>query len=213
MHSQPFLMLPTRFLLFGLLGYIILELLASFLLQNVFFFQDENQIIMIALRLLELLGFIGLVHHYRMVESIGLKLPTKAQWYVFIQVAAVCVLLVSVLYMINASWFQYVMMPAWLHGFSGLFLMVVLAPIVEEIIFRGLLYRMLREQWGIAISVLVSAVFFSLVHHGMIISPQLAGGVIFALAYEWSKSLWVSIALHMGANGAVYILSVLALAT
>jgi len=75
-----------------------------------------------------------------------------------------------------------------------------------------LLYRMLRERWGIWISVAVSAAFFSLVHHGILLSPQLIGGIIFALAYEWSRSLWVSIALHMGANAAVYVLVVLGLA-
>jgi len=91
--------------------------------------------------------------------------------------------------------------------------MVVLAPAVEELVFRGLLYRMLRERWGVLVSVAVSAAFFSLIHHGMLFSPQLVGGIIFALAYEWSRSLWVSIALHMGANAAVYLLSVLGFST
>jgi len=115
------------------------------------------------------------------------------------------------LYGVEPAWFAYVRIPSWLEGVAGLVLMVLLAPVLEEIIFRGLLYRMLREQWGIVISVAVSAVFFSLVHQGALVSPQLAGGIIFALAYEWSRSLWVPIGLHIGANSAVYLLSVLVL--
>ncbi|MDX8384273.1 MAG: CPBP family intramembrane glutamic endopeptidase, partial [Ghiorsea sp.] len=149
------------------------------------------------------------IYHFKLLQSLGLSKPHLADLYIFLKISLCCVLWVGVLYVVAPQWFAYVQKPAWIHGISGLLLMVLLAPVVEELIFRGLLYRMLREQWGIVVSVAVSAVFFSLLHQGQIVSPQLAGGIIFALAYEWSRSLWVAMGLHIGANSAVYVLSLL----
>jgi len=93
------------------------------------------------------------------------------------------------------------------HGFSWLNFGVVftvgavIAPIVEELTFRGLLYQWLRKHTGVLLPVLVSGALFSAVHF----IPQLflglfLVGVILALAFEWSQSLWVPIALHMLQN-------------
>ena len=193
----------------GIATYITLEMLGSVCLQYVPSLQGQDQLVIIVLRLLECLGFGFLIYHFRLVESLGLHKPNAQALRIFLLLAIICTSLAGLLYLIYPQWFQYVVVPNWLHGVVGLFLMVVLAPVTEELIFRGLLYRMLREQWGVAVSIIVSAVFFSLVHHGMIVSPQLAGGLIFAFAYEWSRSLWVSIGLHMGANAAVYLISLL----
>ncbi len=192
--------------------YIGLELLGSLALQYLPALVGYDQELGIAVRLLELAGFIFLVRHFCMVDSLGLSMPRASDVRIFMLFSVMCILLAGALYLIQPSWFYYITTPSWIHGLSGLLLMVVLAPVVEELVFRGLLYRMLREQWGIAASVAVSAILFSLMHQGIIVSPQLAGGIIFALAYEWSRSLWVSIALHMGANGAVYSISLLTLA-
>lgn len=93
------------------------------------------------------------------------------------------------------------------RGFSWLNFTVVftvgaiIAPIVEELTFRGLLYQWLRKHTGVLLPVLVSGALFSAVHF----IPQLflglfLVGVILALAFEWSQSLWVPIALHMLQN-------------
>jgi len=208
-QNRPFTDLPAKFLLFGLFFYVGLELITAGLLTYGQGFSVEQQTVVLCLRLTELIGFALLIWKYKVFESLGFGKPNQAALLVFIQVSAACLLAVGVLYVVHPPLFAYVRLPTWLSGMQGLFLMVVLAPIVEEIIFRGLLYRMLRERWGILVSVVVSAVFFSMVHHGLLVSPQLIGGIIFALAYEWSRSLWVAIGLHMGANAAVYVLSVM----
>ncbi len=207
--KHKFAYLPFAFLRAGLFVYIILELLVALGITYIPQFKHAEQTVIIALRLLELVAFIGLIYHYKLVQSLGLHRPSRDAIQVFVWVSVVCVGSFFVLYGLYPAAFAYIVLPAWLSGVSGLLLMVLLAPLVEELIFRGVLYRMLREQWGVAVSVAVSAAFFSLVHHGLLVSPQLVGGVIFALAYEWSKSLWVSIGLHIGANSAVYLLSVL----
>lgn len=208
--QASFLLLPSRFLLMGLAAYIGLELIGALLLQLLPAFEYKEQNIVISMRLLELAAFLILIKHFRMAENLGLVFPDLKAIRIFAFIAIGCTCVVMVLYTIEPSWFAYVMLPAWLHGVSGLLLMILLAPVVEELVFRGLVYRMLREQWGIAVSVVISSVFFSLLHQGLIVSPQLLGGIIFALAYEWSRSLWVSIGLHIGANSAVYLLSRLA---
>jgi uncharacterized protein len=85
-----------------------------------------------------------------------------------------------------------------------------LAAIVEETIFRGLLYRWLRQQWGVASSALVSAVLFALVHPFLYAGSVelfllfavdlIALAVILALLYEISGSLWPCIIAHAGNN-------------
>jgi len=206
--QSSFALLPYRFMVQAWLTYIVLELLASSALQYIDGLADMQQGVFIALRLTEFMIFGGLIFKYKLVESLGLQTPNARAIRLFIYIATGCVAIVAVLYAVQPSWFLYIQIPVWLQGLQGLLLMVMLAPVVEELFFRGLFYRMLRERWNVLISTAVSAVFFSLLHHGLIVSPQLAGGIIFALAYEMSRSLWVAIALHMGANAAVYVLSV-----
>ena len=208
-QAKPFVELPAKFLLFGLLFYVGSELIIATLLSYGQGFSIAQQTVVLCLRLAELTGFALLIWKYQVLQPLGLGKPNQVAFLVFIKVSVVCLFAAGVLYVVHPPLFTYVRLPSWLNGMQGLFLMVVLAPIVEEIIFRGLLYRMLRERWGILVSVVVSAAFFSLVHHGLLLSPQLIGGIIFALAYEWSRSLWVAIGLHMGANAAVYVLSML----
>ena len=210
--SQAFDDLPFPFLRWGLLLYIVAELCASLALSQNPHFAEHEQGVIIGLRILELAGFIFLIQKFCVLQDLGLGIPTWQELKVFLQFSAWCVAAFVLLYAFMPKMFAYVSLPVWLHGLSGLVLMTVLAPVVEEMIFRGLLYRMLRERWGVVLSVVVSAAFFSMVHHGLLLSPQLLGGMIFALAYEKSRSLWVSIGLHMGANSAVYTLSVLDLA-
>ena len=91
-----------------------------------------------------------------------------------------------------------------------MFLMAcVLAPIMEEIAFRGLLYRHLRDatrRWriGFLFSVFVVSVLFAVVHpQGLLAVPALAAlAVGFALAREWRGTLAPSIIAH-GLNNAL----------
>lgn len=84
------------------------------------------------------------------------------------------------------------------------------AAITEETLFRGLIYRWLRQRRGIAVSALTSAILFALVH------PYLYAGsvemfllfafdltalsILLALLFEISGSLWPSIIAHASNN-------------
>ena len=100
----------------------------------------------------------------------------------------------------------------WLSIAYVILMACVAAPIVEETMFRGVLYRHLRElsgswaRWG---SVIFSAVFngviFAAIHpQGFIAIPLLTALAInFSLAREWRDSLIAPIIMHAINNGAV----------
>ncbi len=76
-------------------------------------------------------------------------------------------------------------------------LALVAAPLSEETFFRGFLFAGLKKRWGIAISALISGVLFGLLHFdpGSIVPFSLIG-VVLALAYAFTGSLWISIMAH-----------------
>ncbi|WP_303971843.1 type II CAAX endopeptidase family protein [Streptococcus merionis] len=78
-------------------------------------------------------------------------------------------------------------------------LLVIAAPICEEIIFRGIVFKKLSPN-NILVAYLVSIVTFALVHMPTDLGSWLVylsmGGVL-SISYYLSKSLEVSIAVHM----------------
>lgn len=84
---------------------------------------------------------------------------------------------------------------------------VVLAPVAEEFLLRGLLYRRVRATRGVAIAVIVSAAVWAVAHFTpVLIATFFVFGVIEALVAERYKSLYPAIALH-ALNNAVSVLS------
>jgi membrane protease YdiL (CAAX protease family) len=82
-------------------------------------------------------------------------------------------------------------------------MVIVVAPFVEELFFRGFFYRALRTRYSIALAALIDGVIFGVIHFsfegadGLLILPPLAFlGVIFCLVYERTKSLWAVIGMH-----------------
>jgi membrane protease YdiL (CAAX protease family) len=92
----------------------------------------------------------------------------------------------------------------------------VLAPLVEETMFRGALYRHLREwlpgPWGVAAAALISGFLFAAIHpQGWLAVPVLmALAVGFALAREWRGSLIAPMVGHALNNASVTLVLFLA---
>ena len=77
----------------------------------------------------------------------------------------------------------------------------VIAPLAEEVFFRGFMFAGMRDRWGLAAGVIVSAVIFALFHMSLsTLIPIAAMGAVFALLYERADSLWPCIALHAAVN-------------
>lgn len=94
--------------------------------------------------------------------------------------------------------------------FSLLLLGAVAAPVVEETVFRGLLYRHLRDAsrgFGVVLSLIfagiVNAFIFAIIHpQGWLAVPALMSlAIAFTLAREWRGSLIAPIVMHALVNG------------
>jgi membrane protease YdiL (CAAX protease family) len=99
--------------------------------------------------------------------------------------------------------------PGVLLNFIGIGL---LAPIAEELFFRGLIYDWFRQKTPIWMAVILSSLLFGLGHYDswiMIVSTFIMG-LALALAYEYSKSIWLAISIHMFTNaGSVLLMAAL----
>lgn len=77
------------------------------------------------------------------------------------------------------------------------------APFAEELFFRGVLFRLLRRYWGVAAGTLMSSVLFGLSHVFVDVMPgTMLLGIVMALLYQRSGSLWVPITFHAAYNSA-----------
>jgi membrane protease YdiL (CAAX protease family)/uncharacterized RDD family membrane protein YckC len=76
----------------------------------------------------------------------------------------------------------------------------VIAPLVEEIVFRGMVFGWLRGRTPIAWAVVISAALFSLEHIGFLqltlFLPIFAAGLVLATLYHHAGSLWPSMLVH-----------------
>ncbi len=95
----------------------------------------------------------------------------------------------------------------------ALLAVAVIAPVAEEIIFRGFTFRWLQGRlplWG---AVLASATIFSAAHVGWaeptLFLPVFLSGILLAYLYAKSRSLWPGVIVHMTINivGVVLILT------
>jgi membrane protease YdiL (CAAX protease family) len=77
-----------------------------------------------------------------------------------------------------------------------------LAPVVEELVFRGLLYGWIAGRWGTVPAWLVSSVAFALAHyepaHILLVLPL---GLLFGYLRRRTDSLLPSLAAHIFNNG------------
>jgi hypothetical protein len=96
------------------------------------------------------------------------------------------------------------------NGFSGLpsmLLLAIVGGVGEELIFRGVVFRLLEESAGTLVALALSAGLFGLMHAGnpgstavSTLAIALEAGLLLAGAYAWSRSLWLPIGIHIAWN-------------
>jgi uncharacterized protein len=78
--------------------------------------------------------------------------------------------------------------------------------IIEEILLRGIVFRITEEKWGSIIALIISGVIFGGLH---LINPHVTivsflcitvVGVLLAVAYMYYRNLWMPIAIHFAWN-------------
>ncbi|HEY7399906.1 MAG TPA: CPBP family intramembrane glutamic endopeptidase [Actinomycetota bacterium] len=94
-----------------------------------------------------------------------------------------------------------------IHGWGAVAFVVaavVIAPVTEELLFRGLLFRAIRDRYGFVLGAIGSAVFFGLLHTGAgavadVVLLQVSIGLFglgLAAVYEWRGTLVANVAAH-----------------
>ncbi len=86
--------------------------------------------------------------------------------------------------------------PFWMRVYL-LFLGIGLAPLIEELLFRGIALPLCARRWGLARGVIAVALVFSMIHlHTPSVVPLFVIAVAFSLAYVYSQSVVVPVVMH-----------------
>ncbi|HUQ58851.1 CPBP family intramembrane glutamic endopeptidase [Lentzea sp.] len=92
-------------------------------------------------------------------------------------------------------------------GALGLVGMMASVATLEEVLFRGVLFRVLEERTGTVIALVVSSLLFGMTHIVNVnatlwgaLSIGLTGGAMLASAFVMTRSLWFPIGLHFAWN-------------
>jgi membrane protease YdiL (CAAX protease family) len=130
----------------------------------------------------------------------GFTTPSKAFFWT-IPVALAAVYLVSFLHDLVVHPRQQHIISQFPRTAAGLVLFVILAvfmaPLFEEVFFRGFLFRGFSSSWGWMVGACVSAAIFGLAHLQVdVFVPLFALGIALAWVYKRTGSLWTSIAFH-----------------
>ncbi|KUO66397.1 MAG: hypothetical protein APF84_18235 [Gracilibacter sp. BRH_c7a] len=80
---------------------------------------------------------------------------------------------------------------------ANIFLIAVIAPIIEETLFRGLLFAGLRNYFGMWTAIIISAAIFSALHFELVgFVPRFALGIGLGHLYAKSGSIYPAMGLH-----------------
>ena len=85
--------------------------------------------------------------------------------------------------------------------------MFLVVGVGEEVLFRGIVFRMIDDRWGTLVALVVSALIFGFVHisnDNATVWSSLAiaveAGLLLGAAYKWSGTLWLPIGIHWSWN-------------
>jgi membrane protease YdiL (CAAX protease family) len=147
--------------------------------------------------------FVRLVEQ-RQVHELGLKGMGRELGLGMLIGGGLCILCVLVLmmsgvYRINGINPVMVMLPALAMALSS--------GVLEELMYRGGLFRIVEESLGSWIALAVSALVFGISHYGPMegalwgsVAITIEAGLLLAAAYMLTRRLWISIGLHMAWN-------------
>lgn len=93
------------------------------------------------------------------------------------------------------------------NGGWSVLMLVVLAPVMEELLFRGILLESVRSKYSAGRAVVVSALLFGVIH---LIPQQVVNafviGLLLGYIYVRTDSLWPVIVIHALNNGVAYLI-------
>lgn len=83
----------------------------------------------------------------------------------------------------------------------------IVSSVGEELLFRGILFRIMEERLGSITALTISALIFGLIHLGnpnsslfMALCIAIEAGLLLGAAYMYSRNLWLPIGIHFAWN-------------
>jgi membrane protease YdiL (CAAX protease family) len=100
----------------------------------------------------------------------------------------------------------------WFSFLVTLLFVGILVPLSEELFFRGAIFTTLRDHLPAWAAVLISSTLFGLGHADSlgVVAASFVMGVVNAIVFEKTRSIWVPVAIHAANNSLAIILVYLA---
>jgi len=105
------------------------------------------------------------------------------------------------------GWFRFAGQPDALWPIVVTALIYLLVGVSEEMLFRGILFRILEEGLGTWVALVLASLLFGLAHLANAnaslsasLSITLEAGILLAAAYILTRNLWLAIGIHWGWN-------------
>lgn len=92
---------------------------------------------------------------------------------------------------------------------------VLIAPLVEETVFRGYLYPLVAKTFGVATGIITTGILFGLMHGAQLgwtwalVLVLIVVGVIFTFVRARTGSVFASFLLHLGYNSTIAVVTIL----
>lgn len=88
-----------------------------------------------------------------------------------------------------------------------IFLVVVIGPVAEEVLFRGVIYGKLRDSFTVTQAAVISAAIFGIYHKNIVQGVYAAlFGILLAYIFEKTQTIWGSVLMHMVFNLSSYLI-------
>ncbi len=113
--------------------------------------------------------------------------------------------ILSLFYNVFAYYFNFLLKTSLFDNNNNLIVTLVstglIGPIIEELMFRGIIYNELKNKYSNMKAILITTIFFAIIHFNIIqILYGLIIGFILIFVYEKYKTIKAPIILHMASN-------------
>lgn len=130
-----------------------------------------------------------------------------------VMVFSICAIAIYITYKINPKMLDSILSEPVTNPsiISSIFLCtftVILAPIIEEIVFRGILLRRISFKFGVRKGVILSSIVFAVLHPGLGHIFSFIAGVVFSLIYLKYKNILINIITHACHNFVYFLITV-----
>lgn len=126
---------------------------------------------------------------------------TKINYFILILLG----IILSLIYNVFAYYLNFLLKTSLFDNNNNLIITLIstglIGPIIEELMFRGIIYNELKNKYKNMKAILITTIFFAVIHFNIIqVLYALAIGFILIFVYEKYKNIKAPIILHMASN-------------